>query len=98
MTDDRRQAPLKDLQQEPLKDAQQEPAKASRKRGWPLWLRLVLAAIVLAFVWSPFLAMLVRLSGVNPSLAPDAPQVPMEPPTAPGAPQAPRSGGPAPSP
>lgn len=36
----------------------------------PLWLRVLLGAAVLAFVWSPFLAMLVRLSGVNPQLAP----------------------------
>ena len=36
-----------------------------------LWMGL-LAAVVLGFVWSPFLAMLVRLSHVNPSLAPDA--------------------------
>jgi hypothetical protein len=37
---------------------------------WPLWLKLLLGAAVLAFVWSPFLAMVVRLSGVNPRLAP----------------------------
>lgn len=36
----------------------------------PLGLKLLLGAAVLAFVWSPFLAMLVRLSGVNPHLAP----------------------------
>lgn len=36
----------------------------------PLWLKVVIGAAVLAFVWSPFLAMVVRLSGVNPRLAP----------------------------
>lgn len=36
----------------------------------PLWLKLVVGVAVLAFVWSPFLAMVVRLSGVNPRLAP----------------------------
>ena len=43
-----------------------------RQGGWPLPVKILLAAVVLAFVWSPFLAMLVRLSHVNPSLAPDA--------------------------
>lgn len=42
----------------------------ARAPHWPLWLKLLLGAAVLAFVWSPFLAMVVRLSGVNPSLAP----------------------------
>ena len=37
---------------------------------WPLWLKVLLGAAVLAFVWSPFLAMVVRLAGVNPQLAP----------------------------
>lgn len=37
---------------------------------WPLWLKVLLGAAVLAFVWSPFLAMVARLSSVNPNLAP----------------------------
>lgn len=50
-----------------------EPTAAQeRTRGWPLPLKLLLAALVLAFVWSPFLAMLYRLSQPNPSLAPTA--------------------------
>ena len=36
----------------------------------PLWLKVVVGVAVLAFVWSPFLAMVLRLSGVNPRLAP----------------------------
>jgi len=48
-----------------------EPAAAPAKPGgWPLWLRIALAVVVLSFVWSPFLAMLMRLSRVNPSLQP----------------------------
>ena len=35
-------------------------------------MKVVLAVLVLAFVWSPFLAMLYRLSRPNPSLAPTA--------------------------
>jgi hypothetical protein len=34
--------------------------------------KILLAAVVLGFVWSPFLAMLVRLSNINPNLAPSA--------------------------
>lgn len=45
-------------------------APSSQAKGWPLWLRIVLAAVVLSFVWSPFLAMLMRLSRVNPGLQP----------------------------
>ncbi|MEB3333342.1 MAG: hypothetical protein VKI83_12710 [Synechococcaceae cyanobacterium] len=85
---------------------QQAQPQQQRRRGWPLWLRLLLAAAVLAFVWSPFLAMLVKLSNVNPSLAPDspfpAPTIP-EPATTPQAPTSPEAlrspgGRPAPSP
>ena len=43
-----------------------------RHGGWPLPVKILLAAVVLGFVWSPFLAMLVRLSNINPDLAPDA--------------------------
>ena len=41
-----------------------------RQGGWPLPLKILLAAVLLGFVWSPFLAMLMRLSHVNPDLAP----------------------------
>ncbi|MEI7952086.1 MAG: hypothetical protein WCH37_05355, partial [Synechococcaceae cyanobacterium ELA182] len=33
-----------------------------RQGGWPLPVKILLAAVVVGFVWSPFLAMLVRLS------------------------------------
>ena len=45
-------------------------APKARTPQWPLWLKLLLGAAVLAFVWSPFLAMVARLSTVNPHLAP----------------------------
>lgn len=48
------------------------PVPPPRQGGWPLPVKILLAAVVLGFVWSPFLAMLVRLSHVNPALAPDA--------------------------
>jgi hypothetical protein len=46
------------------------PSAPPKTGGWPLWLRILLAALLLSFVWSPFLAMLMRLSRVNPSLQP----------------------------
>ena len=52
--------------------------KSPKISGWPLPVKLLLAVVVLAFVWSPFLALLMRLANVNPSLAPD------RPPTTPG--------------
>lgn len=81
--------------------------------GWPLGLKVALAVLVLAFVWSPFLAMLLRLSRVNPSLAPTgepagrplppgplAPQMlpPVTAPQNPPLPQTPGSAPPAPAP
>jgi len=75
---------------------------ARRSGGWPLPVKILLAAVVLGFVWSPFLAMLVRLSNINPKLAPSAQPagVPdLAPPLSP--PGAPPAGGrrsPAPSP
>lgn len=36
----------------------------------PLWLKVLVGGAVLAFVWSPFLAMVLRMSGVNQQLAP----------------------------
>ena len=76
------------------------------RRGWPLWLRIGLAAVLLAFVWSPFLAMLARLSRVAPSLQPTGGSSNFTPPQAAPAPavqgSAPGSAGvppaPAPSP
>ena len=53
--------------------ASPEPVAPGGQGGWPLPVKILLAAVVLAFVWSPFLAMLVRLSHVNPSLAPNTP-------------------------
>ena len=73
-----------------------------RNGGWPLPVKILLAAVVLGFVWSPFLAMLVRLSNLNPDLAPDVQPsgIPdLAPPLTP--PAAPPAGGrqsPAPSP
>ena len=43
-----------------------------RQGGWPLPVKILLAAVVVAFVWSPFLAMLARLSNISPDLAPNA--------------------------
>jgi hypothetical protein len=48
------------------------PSPSGPSRGWPLPVKVLLAVLVLAFVWSPFLAMLYRLSRPNPSLAPTA--------------------------
>jgi len=62
----------------PVPDSARQPEDAAaglpprRQGGWPLPVKILLAAVVLGFVWSPFLAMLVRLSNVNPDLAPDA--------------------------
>ena len=47
-----------------------DPSTPPKAKGWPLWLRIGLAVVILSFVWSPFLAMLMRLSRVNPSLQP----------------------------
>jgi hypothetical protein len=47
-----------------------------------LWLRILLAAVVLSFVWSPFLAMLARLSRVNPGLQPTGGTPDLVPPAA----------------
>ncbi len=47
-----------------------DSAAPAKSKGWPLWLRILLAVVVLSFVWSPFLAMLMRLSRVNPGLQP----------------------------
>ena len=71
-------------------------ARPSKATGWPLWLRILLAVVVLSFVWSPFLAMLMRLSRVNPGLQPTGAGSQFSPPGQPGA-QAP-SPGPAESP
>lgn len=62
-------------------------AAPTRSRGWPLWLRVALAVVVLSFVWSPFLAMLARLSRISPSLQPTGgtPDL-IPPPTAPQSP------------
>ena len=73
-----------------------------RQGGWPLPLKILLAAVVVGFVWSPFLAMLMRLSHVNPDLAPTGQPLgspDLAPPLTPGG--APAAGGrqsPAPSP
>lgn len=79
-----------------------EPAAPGGQGGWPLPVKILLAAVVLAFVWSPFLAMLVRLSHVNPSLAPNTPPagIPdLAPPLTPGgAPPADGRRSPVPSP
>lgn len=66
-----------------------EPGAAQAKPGgWPLWLRIALAVVVLSFVWSPFLAMLMRLSRVNPGLQPTGGTPDLVPPAE--APPAPR--------
>ncbi len=80
-----------------------EASPPQRQGGWPLPLKILLAAVVLGFVWSPFLAMLMRLAKVNPDLAPrgqplGTPDL-VPPPFTPGG--APAAGGrrsPAPSP
>ena len=67
-----------------------EPPASRHRQGWPLWSRLTLAAVIIAGVWSPFLAMLARLSRVGPALQPTggAPLL-APPPSASPTPQAP---------
>ena len=62
------------------------PAATARRGGWPLWLRILLAVVVVSFVWSPFLAMLARLSRVNPSLQPTGGASSFTPPAPPAGP------------
>ena len=71
------------------------PAKPG---GWPLWLRIVLAALLLSFVWSPFLAMLMRLSRVNPGLQPTGGSSNFTPPAQPAPSAGPAAAPPAPAP
>lgn len=55
-----------------------EPDQAPRGvAGWPLWVRLCLGAVVLLFVWSPFLAMVIRL-GQREQAPPPLPARPYE--------------------
>ena len=72
----------------------QQVSPGSRRRGWPLWLRIALAAVVLSFVWSPFLAMLLRLSRVSPALQPTGspPDLDVSPRARPRPPGAPAAG------
>jgi hypothetical protein len=55
-----------------MSDPNPVPDQAPERQRWPLWMRLSLAALILAFVWSPFLAMLGRMSQVGPALQPTA--------------------------
>ncbi|QPN63439.1 hypothetical protein [Synechococcus sp. CBW1004] len=84
-------SPLHDNATEP--DNPDRPKAPPKAGGWPLWLRILLAALLLSFVWSPFLAMLMRLSRVNPGLQPTGGSSNFTPPAQPAP-----SGGPAASP
>lgn len=77
-----------------------EPSSTPKPKGWPLWLRIGLAAVILLFVWSPFLAMLMRLSRVTPSLQPTGGSSNFTPPAqpAPGSSPEPAAAPPAPAP
>ena len=79
-----------------------EPMAPGGQGGWPLPVKILLAAVVLGFVWSPFLAMLMRLANVNPNLAPTGQPLgspDLAPPlTPPGAPPADGRRSPVPSP
>lgn len=88
----------------PDDDAGAHAPVPARSKGWPLWLRIGLAVVILSFVWSPFLAMLLRLSRLNPSLQPTGgttdftPPEPITPRAAPqGSPLAPQGSSPAPA-
>ena len=88
----------------PDNDAGTPAPVPARSKGWPLWLRIGLAVVILSFVWSPFLAMLLRLSRLNPSLQPTGgttdftPPEPITPRAAPqGSPLAPQGSSPAPA-
>jgi hypothetical protein len=81
-------------------DTPDRPTATPKPGGWPLWVRILLAALLLSFVWSPFLAMLMRLSRVNPSLQPTGGSSNFTPPAqqAPSAEPAAAPPAPAPSP
>jgi hypothetical protein len=87
-----------------LPDSTTEPDSPDRStatpkpKGWPLWVRILLAAVVLSFVWSPFLAMLMRLSRVNPSLQPTGGSSNFTPPAQPAPSAGPAAAPPAPAP
>ena len=74
------------------------PPEPPRPKGWPLWVRILLAALLLSFVWSPFLAMLMRLSRVNPSLQPTGGSSNFTPPAQPAPSAGPAAAPPAPAP
>lgn len=74
------------------------PPTPGKPQGWPLWLRIGLAAVILSFVWSPFLAMLMRLSQVKPSLQPTGGSSDFTPPAQPAPSPAPATSPPAPAP
>lgn len=75
-----------------------DPSTPPKAKGWPLWLRIGLAVVILSFVWSPFLAMLIRLSRVNPGLQPTGGNSDFTPPAQPVPSAAPAASQPAPAP
>ncbi|MFN9620091.1 MAG: hypothetical protein ACK55X_10310 [Synechococcaceae cyanobacterium] len=46
------------------------PSRPSGPRGWPAGVKLLLAAVIFSFVFSPFLMLLVRLAQERPQLEP----------------------------
>lgn len=83
---------------EPETETPLPPSATPRPKGWPLWVRILLAALLLSFVWSPFLAMLMRLSRVNPGLQPTGGSSDFSPPAQPAPSDAPEGAPPAPAP
>jgi hypothetical protein len=75
-----------------------DPSTPPKAKGWPLWLRIGLAVVILSFVWSPFLAMLIRLSRVNPGLQPTGGSSDFTPPAQPAPSAGPAVAPPAPAP
>lgn len=84
----------------PAADGNAPQPPPTKPAGWPLWLRILLAVLLLSFVWSPFLAMLMRLSRVNPDLQPTGGNADFSPPAqpAPGSSPGPAAVPPAPAP
>jgi hypothetical protein len=75
-----------------MADSPPPPPGPSGPRSWPAGVKLLLAAVVFTFVFSPFLMLLLRLSQERPQLEPTGGAPPVSDPGI-GAPA-----GPAPSP
>ena len=71
-----------------MADSPPPPPGPSGPRGWPAGVKLLLAAVVFTFVFSPFLMLLLRLSQERPQLEPTGGAPPVSDPGI-GAPAAP---------